>query len=46
MKEVIDANDCMLINDEDVSIVLIKKTGKCSMRETINRAIDLLREET
>lgn len=46
MKEVIDANGCMMISDDDISVVVIKKTGNCSMREALNRAIGLLRTET
>lgn len=46
MKEVIDASDCMMINDDDVSVVVIKKTGNLSMREALNKAVDLIREET
>jgi hypothetical protein len=46
MKEVIDAEGCMMINDDDVSIVIVKKTGNLSMREALNKAISLIREET
>ena len=46
MKEVIDANGCMMVSDDDISVVVIKKTGNLSMRETLYRAIDLLRDET
>lgn len=45
MKEVIDADGCMMINDDDVSVVVVKKTGNLSMREAINKAVVLLREE-
>lgn len=46
MVEVVDANGCMMINDEDVSVIVVKKTGNLSMRDAMNRAIYLLRQET
>ena len=45
MSEVIDADSCLMINDVDVSVVVIKKTGNLSMREALNKAISLIREE-
>jgi hypothetical protein len=46
MSKVVDANGCMMIDEEDITVIVIKKTGKNSMRETLNIAIDLIREET
>lgn len=45
MSEVIDAEGCMMINDVDVSVIVVKKTGNLSMREALNKAISLIREE-
>lgn len=45
MSKVVDANGCMMIDEEDITVIVIKKTGNSSMREAINKAIDLLREE-
>ncbi len=45
MKKVIEANGCMVIEDEDVEVVIIKKTDS-SMRDALNRAIYLIRGET
>jgi hypothetical protein len=46
MSEVIDANGCIMINDEGISVIIVKKTGNLSMREALNKAISLIREET
>jgi hypothetical protein len=46
MKEVVDADGCMMINDDDIGIVVIKKNGNLSMREALNKAVDLIRMET
>lgn len=46
MSEVIDANGCIMINDVDISVVVVKKTGNCSMREVLYKAIELLSAET
>jgi hypothetical protein len=45
MSKVIEANGCMVISDDDVEVVLIKKTD-CSMRDAIFKAIDLLSGES
>ncbi len=45
MKKVTEANGCMVIEDEDVEVVIIKKTDS-SMRDALNRAIYLIRGET
>lgn len=45
MSEVIDANGCIMINDKDISVIVIKKSD-CSMRYAMFKAIDLLSEET
>lgn len=46
MKEVVDADGCMMINNEDIGIIVVKKNGNLSMREALNKAVDLIREET
>jgi hypothetical protein len=46
MSEVVDANGCLMINDEEISVIVVKKTGNCSMREAIHKAIYLLEQET
>lgn len=46
MVEVVDANGCIMINDVDISVVVVKKNGNCSMREALFKAIDLLAGET
>ncbi len=45
MKKVVEANGCMVIEDDDVEVVIIKKTDS-SMRDALNRAIYLIRGET
>ncbi len=45
MKNVTGINDCMMIEDDDVTVVIIKKTDS-SMRDALNRAIYLIRGET
>jgi hypothetical protein len=45
MSEVVDADGCFMITDVDVSVIVIKKTGNLSMREALNKAISLIREE-
>jgi hypothetical protein len=46
MSEVVDANGCIMINDTDISVIVVKKNGNCSMREALYKAISLLKQET
>lgn len=45
MSKVIEAEGCMVISDDEIEVVVIKKTN-CSMREALFKAIYLISGET